>query len=56
MLKTVPKGKTVIEYMPLRDYYHRHSRALFWELQVRVNYETFIISHIRYFNLDTHFL
>lgn len=23
----------VIEYMPLREYYHRHSRALFWELQ-----------------------
>lgn len=20
--------------MPLRDYYHRHSRALFWEIQV----------------------
>ncbi|XP_043467652.1 delta(24)-sterol reductase-like [Leptopilina heterotoma] len=22
-----------IEYIPLRDYYHRHSRALFWEVQ-----------------------
>lgn len=22
-----------IEYIPLRDYYHRHSRALFWEIQ-----------------------
>lgn len=34
ILKTVPKGETVTEYLPLRDYYHRHSRALFWELQV----------------------
>ncbi|XP_055295777.1 delta(24)-sterol reductase-like [Sitodiplosis mosellana] len=33
ILRTVPKGQTVFEYMPLRDYYHRHSRALFWELQ-----------------------
>lgn len=38
MLKTVPKGETVVEYLPLRDYYHRHSRALFWELQVRVDF------------------
>ncbi|XP_033219079.1 delta(24)-sterol reductase-like [Belonocnema kinseyi] len=22
-----------IEYIPLRDYYHRHTRSLFWELQ-----------------------
>lgn len=22
------------EYIPLREYYHRHSRALFWEIQV----------------------
>ena len=21
------------EYIPLRDYYHRHTRSLFWELQ-----------------------
>lgn len=34
MLKSIPKGQRNIEYMPLRDYYHRHSRALFWELQV----------------------
>ncbi|XP_055312887.1 delta(24)-sterol reductase-like [Sitodiplosis mosellana] len=33
ILKTVPKGQTITEYLPLRDYYHRHSRALFWELQ-----------------------
>lgn len=37
MLKTVPKGQTLVEYLPLRDYYHRHSRALFWELQVRID-------------------
>lgn len=34
ILKSVPKGEKVTEYLPLRDYYHRHSRALFWELQV----------------------
>ena len=22
-----------VEYIPLRDYYHRHTRSLFWELQ-----------------------
>lgn len=27
------KNKKVVEYLPLRDYYHRHSRSLFWELQ-----------------------
>ncbi|CAG9796151.1 unnamed protein product [Diatraea saccharalis] len=25
--------KTVVEYIPLRDYYHRHTKSLFWELQ-----------------------
>lgn len=35
MLKTVKEGEKYVEYMPLRDYYHRHSRSLFWELQVR---------------------
>ncbi|XP_026486819.2 delta(24)-sterol reductase-like [Vanessa tameamea] len=24
---------TVVEYIPLRDYYHRHTRSFFWELQ-----------------------
>lgn len=27
------KGGPLVEYIPLRDYYHRHSRALFWEIQ-----------------------
>lgn len=22
-----------MEYIPLRDYYHRHSRSIFWEIQ-----------------------
>lgn len=34
ILNKTPKGQTVVEYVPLRGYYHRHSRALFWELQV----------------------
>lgn len=25
--------KVVTEYLPLRDYYHRHTRSIFWELQ-----------------------
>lgn len=33
-MKQTPSGQTVVEYVPLRGYYHRHSRALFWELQV----------------------
>ncbi|KAJ8705262.1 hypothetical protein PYW07_011089 [Mythimna separata] len=27
------KNRSAVEYIPLRDYYHRHSRSLFWELQ-----------------------
>ncbi|KPJ19555.1 Delta(24)-sterol reductase [Papilio machaon] len=35
-LKNYQDGKrsTVVEYIPLRHYYHRHTRSLFWELQV----------------------
>lgn len=25
--------RQLVEFMPLREYYHRHSRSLFWELQ-----------------------
>ncbi|KAI1692466.1 FAD binding domain-containing protein [Ditylenchus destructor] len=25
--------QVVVEYIPLRDYYHRHSRSIFWEIQ-----------------------
>lgn len=25
---------TAVEYIPLRHYYHRHTRSIFWELQV----------------------
>lgn len=28
------RNETGTEYIPLRDYYHRHSRSIFWELQV----------------------
>lgn len=30
-LKTNREG---LEYIPLRHYYHRHTRSIFWELQV----------------------
>lgn len=32
-LKTNQEG---LEYIPLRHYYHRHTRSIFWELQVRL--------------------
>jgi delta24-sterol reductase len=25
------KGHTSVEYIPIRDYYHRHTRSLYWE-------------------------
>lgn len=28
--------KQVVEYIPMKDYFHRHSRSIFWELQVRL--------------------
>uniref|UniRef100_A0A1I8A8N4 Delta(24)-sterol reductase n=1 Tax=Steinernema glaseri TaxID=37863 RepID=A0A1I8A8N4_9BILA len=31
--KILKKKKIVTEYVPLRDYYHRHSRSIFWEIQ-----------------------
>lgn len=27
-----------LEYIPLRHYYHRHTRSIFWELQVRLGF------------------
>ncbi|KAK8405965.1 hypothetical protein O3P69_006992 [Scylla paramamosain] len=27
------KGEGGVEYIPLRDYYHRHTRSIFWEIQ-----------------------
>ena len=27
------KSNRTVEYIPLRDYYHRHSRSIFWEIQ-----------------------
>lgn len=34
-LKTNREG---LEYIPLRHYYHRHTRSIFWELQVRLGF------------------
>ncbi|KAL1493388.1 hypothetical protein ABEB36_011451 [Hypothenemus hampei] len=31
--KMLNKNDCVTEYIPLRDYYHRHTRSIFWELQ-----------------------
>lgn len=32
--ETTTKSRVVVEYIPIRDYYHRHSRSIFWEIQV----------------------
>lgn len=29
------REQTGVEYIPLRQYYHRHTRSIFWELQVQ---------------------
>lgn len=39
----IKSGKQRIEYIPMKDYFHRHSRSIFWELQVRVLNETFYL-------------
>uniref|UniRef100_A0A914CYZ3 Delta(24)-sterol reductase n=1 Tax=Acrobeloides nanus TaxID=290746 RepID=A0A914CYZ3_9BILA len=31
-------GKNSVEYIPIRDYYHRHSRSIFWEIQDLVSF------------------
>lgn len=28
--------ETVVEYIPTRDYYHRHSQSLFWEMELMI--------------------
>ena len=32
-LEPAKEGKEWVEYIPLRHYYHRHSKSLFWEIQ-----------------------
>ena len=32
--KYLQTEQSAVEFIPLRDYYHRHTRSLFWELQV----------------------
>merc|ERR1711871_1333711 len=27
-------GKPSVEFIPLREYYHRHTRSLFWEMEL----------------------
>ena len=36
MLSQVKQGESVVEYIPLRDYYHRHTRSLFWEMEMMI--------------------
>lgn len=32
-MKKALKGETVVEYLPLQDYYYRHSRSVFWTIE-----------------------
>jgi delta24-sterol reductase len=34
MLKN--KNQEIVEYIPLRDYYHRHTQSLFWEMELMI--------------------
>ncbi|CAJ1970026.1 unnamed protein product [Cylindrotheca closterium] len=31
-----PSYEPVVEYIPLRDYYHRHTQSLFWEMEMLI--------------------
>ncbi|XP_026760256.2 delta(24)-sterol reductase-like [Galleria mellonella] len=43
---TAGDRQPVVEYIPLRDYYHRHTRSLFWELQDIVPFGNNIIFRV----------
>lgn len=43
------EGRTGVEYIPLRQYYHRHTRSIFWELQVRSHW----LKHRRQVRVET---
>ena len=36
MLSQVRQGESIVEYIPLRDYYHRHTRPPFWEMEMMI--------------------
>ncbi|XP_073958786.1 delta(24)-sterol reductase-like [Choristoneura fumiferana] len=35
--------QSIVEYIPLRDYYHRHTKSLFWELQDIISFGNNVI-------------
>lgn len=37
--KYLKADRTGVEYIPSRHYYHRHTRSIFWELQVRPKFK-----------------
>lgn len=37
-----------VEYIPTRDYFHRHSRSIFWEIQVHLLQLWFQISYLHF--------
>ena len=32
----IPNEEAKVEYVPLRDYYHRHTQSLFWEMELMI--------------------
>lgn len=32
--KCLESGKKMVEYIPIRDYYHRHTKSIFWEMEL----------------------
>ena len=42
--KILNEGEETVEYIPLLDYYHRHTQSLFWEMELMIpigNYPVF---------------
>jgi delta24-sterol reductase len=37
------KAGESVEYIPLRHYYHRHTRSIFWQLQVKITNAIFAL-------------
>lgn len=57
-VKSMLNNKNVTkEYIPLRDYYHRHTRSIFWELQVGIRFNIIFLKQFqRKLRLSSHFI
>uniref|UniRef100_A0A672FP59 Delta(24)-sterol reductase n=1 Tax=Salarias fasciatus TaxID=181472 RepID=A0A672FP59_SALFA len=43
------KDRSGVEYIPLRQYYHRHTRSIFWELQVHTEHTQLLDAFLFFF-------